>query len=183
MITGTTYVAGDLKISENSSIFVSGEVKIPDLAILENKSVDPYKPVVFSINDSTAGTIKTTHTTVQNGVITPSGTTTVDSNDLSITAGSLTINSVVSTKLINKDIVVVCQKKTTATPEWKEGDKILLSDTENVCFIYSKKQNPDEYDYTSSQFAFIPRRSFVSPTQAANGRKFMLIVDPVYTPA
>ena len=102
---------------------------------------------------------------------------------MSITAGSLTINSVVSTKLTNKDIVVVCQKKTTATPEWKEGDKILLSDTENVCFIYSKKQNPDEYDYTSSQFTFIPRKSFVSPTQAANGRKFMLIVDPVYTPA
>ena len=34
MITGTTYIAGDLKISENSSIFVSGEVKVPDLAIL-----------------------------------------------------------------------------------------------------------------------------------------------------
>lgn len=185
MITGNTYIAGDLKISETGSIFVSGEVKLPDLAILEDKSVIPYRPVVFSLEDATANTIKITNTVIQNGTITPSGGVTVNSEDFSVTTNSqpLTINSVVDTEIASEDIVVVCQKKTAATPEWKEGDKILLSDTESVCYIYSKNQNSDDYDYASSQFAFIPKRSFVSPTQAANGRKFMLIVDPVYTPA
>ena len=184
MILSDTQIAGDLKITDGKAIYVSGEVTVPELAILESDTIVANKPVVFSMRDSKIGTIKTTDTTVLNGVITPDttkATAVVTETRLNIATGSgaLSIGGVIKTENANQSLVTVCQKKDTATPTWNAGDKILISG--DTCYIYSKTQKLSEYDLSTNQFVFLPSTSFITPTRAADGLKFRLITDPTFS--
>lgn len=184
MILSDTRVAGDLKIANGKTIYVSGGVTVPELAILESNTVTANRPVVFSMGDSKTGTIKTADTTILNGVITPDTTkaaavATKTRLNIATGSGALSIGGVAKTENANQSLVTVCQKRDTATPTWNAGDKILISG--DTCYIYSKTQRLSEYDLSTNQFVFLPSTSFITPTRAADGLKFRLITDPTFS--
>lgn len=185
MILSDTRIAGDLKIADGKAIYMSGEVTVPKLAILESNTVAANKPVVFSIGDDKPGTIKTTNTTISGGEIkldtATKAVTAATETRLNIATGSgaLSIGGVIETKNANQSLVTVCQRKDTTTPTWNTGDKILISG--DTCYIYSKTQKLSEYDLSTNQFVFLPSTSFITPTRAADGLKFRLITDPTFS--
>ena len=182
MILGNTQIAGDLKIADNKAIYVSGKVNVPELAILESDPVTPNRSIVFSAKDSIAGTIKTTNTEIKGNTIAPKQKSEVKTSDkLNIVMDSkeFSVSGKVSTEVADARLVSVCQKKTTADPAWKADDKILLDG--DTCYIYSKTQELSDYDFSTSQFVFLPNENFVSPTLAASGLKFKLITDPTFS--
>ena len=70
MILKSTKIAGDLKIAKGKHIYVSGSVQAPPLAILEDSDIPLNESVVFSVEDATPGTIKTSGTTITDSSIT-----------------------------------------------------------------------------------------------------------------
>ena len=182
MILGNTQIAGDLKIADGKAIYVSGEVNVPELAILESDAVASNRSVVFSVEDTTPGTIKTTYTEIKGNTIAPKLESEVKTaNSLSVIMDSkeLFTNGKVSTKIADARFTSVCQKKTAEDPTWSADDRILLDG--DTCYIYSKTQKLSDYDFSTNQFVFLPDGSFVSPTLAASGLKFRLITDPTFS--
>ena len=70
MILKSTKIAGDLKIAKGKHIYTSGSVQAPPLAILEDSDIPLNESVVFSVEDATPGTIKTSGTTITDSSIT-----------------------------------------------------------------------------------------------------------------
>ena len=70
MILKSTKIAGDLKIAKGNHIYVSGSVQTPPLAILGDSDIPLNESVVFSVEDATPDTIKTSGTTITDTSIT-----------------------------------------------------------------------------------------------------------------
>lgn len=191
MISESTRIAGDLKIARGSHIYVSGRVNAPPLAILENASVSPNETVLFSVEDATPGTIKTSGTTIANRAITvPSKvnsitvkSVTVESANLTVSASDITTTgTTIRTQLADATIVVTCKKLESTIPNWSSTDKVYV--TGSICYIYSTTQSKDDYDTANNFLDFVYPESFVIPTADVLEKvtEYRLIVDHTFSP-
>ena len=187
MIVGSTRIAGDLKIAKGKYIYVSGSVSAPPFAILENSSISPNETILFSAEDVTPGTIKTSGTTVVNSTITVPGTSNsvvVESANFTVSAsGITTTGTTIRTQLADATIVATCKKLRSTIPRWSSTDKIYV--TGNICYIYSTTQSKDDYDTANNFLDFVYPGSFITPTaDALKGvTEYRLIVDHTFSPS
>ena len=187
MIVGSTRIAGDLKIAKGKYIYVSGSVSAPLFAILENSSISPNETILFSAEDVTPGTIKTSGTTVVNSTITVPGTSNsvvVESANFTVSAsGITTTGTTIRTQLADATIVATCKKLRSTIPRWSSTDKIYV--TGNTCYIYSTTQSKDDYDTANNFLDFVYPGSFITPTaDALKGvTEYRLIVDHTFSPS
>ena len=182
MILGPTKIAGDLRIAKGSRIYASGEVRVPPLAILEESTVAPNNTVLFSAEDSTPGTIRTSGTAIADGTITFSKKPTIRTDEFTVSASSLTTTAAISTQPAEGTVVTTCRKLTSTAPSWSADDKVYVS--KSVCYIYSATQLRSSYDETSGSLAVVYPNKFISPT--ANNLKgvteYRLITDHTFSP-
>lgn len=166
MILKSTRVAGDLKVARGNHIYVSGNVSAPPLAILESSGIAPNETVLFSVEDATPGTIKTSGTTVVNNTITVpsiSNSVVVESNNFIVSASDIiTTGTTIKTRLVDATIVAICKKLEPTVPSWSSTDKICVAGS--ICYIYSTTQSKDDYDTANSFLDFVDPDSFVTPT-------------------
>ena len=187
MIVGSTRIAGDLKIAKGKYIYVSGSVSAPPFAILENSNISPNKTVLFSAEDVTPGTIKTSGTVVVNSIITvpdTSNSVVIESANFTVSASDIaTTGTTIRTQLADATIVAACKKLRPTIPSWSATDKVYV--TGNVCYIYSTAQSKDDYDTANNFLDFVYPGSFITPTaDALEGvTEYRLIVDHTFSPS
>ena len=187
MILKSTRVAGDLKVAKGSYIYVSGNVNTPPLAILENSSIPPNETVLFSAEDVTPGTIKTSGTIVVNNAITAPSTSNsvaIESANFTVSASDITTTgTTIRTQLADATIVATCKKLTPVIPSWSSTDKIYVIG--NICYIYSTTQSKDDYDTANNFLDFVYPGSFITPTAGAlkGVTEYRLIVDHTFSPS
>ena len=187
MILKSTRIAGDLKIAKGKHIYVSGSVSAPPLAILENSSISPNETVLFSAEDVTPGTIKTSRTTVANNIITvpdTSNSVVIESANFTVSASDIaTTGTTIRTQLADATIVATCKKLRSTIPSWSSADKVYV--TGNICYIYSTTQSKDDYDTANNFLDFVYPGSFITPTtDALKGvTEYRLIVDHTFSPS
>ena len=187
MILKSTRIAGDLKIAKGKHIYVSGSVSAPPLAILENSSISPNETVLFSAEDITPGTIKTSGTTVVNSTITvldTSNSVVIESANFTVSASDIaTTGTTIRTQLADATIVATCKKLRSTIPSWSSTDKVYV--TGNICYIYSTTQSKDDYDTANNFLDFVYPGSFITPTtDALKGvTEYRLIVDHTCSPS
>lgn len=186
--TQVARIAGDLKIAKGSSIYVSGKVTAPPLAILEEAatSVPESRPVLFSTGAETpAGTIRTSGTTIASGTITvPDKTSSVvvTSDDLTISASDIsTTVTAIETLPAEGTVVTTCKKIIIAAPTWAPNDKVYVKIP--VCYIYSATQPRSHYDEASGSLNVVYPDSFVTPTAAVlkGVTEYRLITDHTFS--
>ena len=186
MILKSTRIAGDLKVAKGNYIYASGSVNVPRLAILEDTSIPPSKPVIFSVEDITPGTIRTSKTTITDSSITvPSemSSVIVESANFAVSADEIaTTGTTIETQPAAATAVTTCRKLTSTAPEWSSTDKVYISKT--ICYIYSTTQSRSNYDEASRSLDLVYSNSFVTPT--ANVLKdvteYRLITDHTFSP-
>lgn len=182
MILGSTKIAGDLKVAKGGHIYASGEVNVPDLALLEASTVAPNETILFSAEDETPGTVKTSGTVVDNGVITFPRESIVSTDKFKISASVLTTAAVINTQLAEGTIVAVCKKLTSTTPSWSDDDRIYID--KPICYIYSATQSESDYDAANRFFDFVrPNRFVAPPVGTLEGiTEYRLITDRTFSP-
>ena len=181
MILGSTKIAGDLKVAKGSYIYASGKVNVPDLALLEDSTVAPNETILFSAEDETPGTVKTSGTVVDNGVITFPRESIVSTDKFTVSASVLTTAAVINTQLAGGVAVTTCRKRTSTAPSWSASDMVYIS--EPICYIYSVTQRGD-YDETSGSLDLVYPNDFVAPTASALRKvtEYRLITDHTFSP-
>ena len=187
MILDSTRIAGDLKIAKGNYLYVSGKVTTPPLAILESSSTPSNETVLFSVGDTTPGTIRTSGTTVANSTVTvpsKSNSTVVESVNFTVSASDITTTgTTIRTQLADATVVVVCKKLVPVVTNWSSTDKVYINGT--ICYIYSTSQSKDDYDTANNFLDFVYPGSFVTPTADTLKKvtEYRLIVDHTFSPS
>lgn len=189
MILKSTRIAGDLRIARGGYIYTSGRVNAPPLAIFEESptNIPENRPVLFSTGAETpAGTIKTSGTTIADGVIkVPEEVSSVNvtSDNLTIYASDIsTTSTTIKTQPATATAVTTCKKLDSAAPEWSSTDKVYVS--EPICYIYSTAQLRSSYDEASGTIDLVYPDSFITPTADILERvtEYRLIIDHTFSP-
>lgn len=182
MILDSTKIAGDLKVAKGSYIYASGKVNVPDLALLEDSTVAPNETILFSAEDEKPGTVKTSGTVVDNGVITFPRESIVSTDNFTISASVLTTAAVINTQLAEGTAVTTCKKMDSTAPEWSPTDKVYIS--EPICYIYSVTQPRSNYSEASGSIDLVYSNSFVTPTADILEKvtEYRLITDHTFSP-
>ena len=185
MILKSTKIAGDLKIAKGNHIYVSGSVQAPPLAILEDSDIPLNESVVFSVEDATPGTIKTSGTTITDTSITvpdKSTSVVVESATFAVSANEITTaGTTIETQPSAATAVTTCKKLISAAPEWSSTDRVYIK--EPICYIYSTTQPRSDYIEASRSIDLIYSNEFVTPTASAlkKATEYRLITDHTFS--
>ena len=186
MILESTKIAGDLKIAKGNHIYVSGSVQTPPLAILEDSGIPLNESVVFSVEDATLGTIKTSGTTITDTSITvpdKSTSVVVESTTFAVSANEITTaGTTIETQPSAATAVTTCKKLISAAPEWSSTDRVYIK--EPICYIYSTTQPRSDYIEASRSIDLVYSNEFVIPTASALKKvtEYRLITDHTFSP-
>ena len=183
MILGSTKIAGDLKVAKGGHIYASGTVTVPPLAILEDSAIASNETVLFSTEDATPGTIKTSGTVIANGtIVVPKESVVRAAAEFRISASKLTTTTVINTQLAESTAVTTCKKVDSVAPEWSSTDKVYIS--EPICYIYSTTQPRSNYSEASRSIDLVYSNSFVTPTADILEKvtEYRLITDHTFSP-
>ena len=186
MILKSTKIAGDLKIAKGKHIYVSGSVQAPPLAILEDSDIPLNESVVFSVEDATPGTIKTSGTTITDSSITaPDNSTSVvvEAATFAVSANDITTTgTTIETQPATATAVTTCKKLISAAPEWSSTDRVYIK--EPVCYIYSTTQPRGDYIEASRSIDLVYSNEFITPTASALKKvtEYRLITDHTFSP-
>ena len=186
MILKSTKIAGDLKIAKGKHIYVSGSVQAPPLAILEDSDIPLNESVVFSVEDTTPGTIKTSGTTITDSSITvPNKSTSVvvEAATFAVSANEITTTgTTIETQPSTATAVTTCKKLVSAAPEWSSADRVYIK--EPVCYIYSSTQPRSDYIEASRSIDLVYSNEFITPTASALKKvtEYRLITDHTFSP-
>lgn len=185
MILKSTKIAGDLKIAKGKHIYVSGSVQAPPLAILEDSDIPLNESVVFSVEDATPGTIKTSGTIITDSSITvpdKSTSVVVEAATFAVSANDITTTSTtIETQPATAIAVTTCKKLVSAAPEWSSTDRVYIK--EPVCYIYSSTQPRSDYIEASRSIDLVYSNEFITPTASALKKvtEYRLITDYTFS--
>ena len=186
MILTSTKIAGDLKIAKGNHIYISGSVNVPPFAILEVPNPPSNESVVFSVEDATPGTIKTSGTSITDSSITAPDKSTsvvVEAATFAVSANEITTTgTTIETQPATATAVTTCKKLVSAAPEWSSTDKVCIS--EPICYIYSTTQPRSNYSEASRSIDLVYSNSFVTPTADILEKvtEYRLITDHTFSP-
>ena len=186
MILKSTKIAGDLKIAKGKHIYVSGSVQAPPLAILEDSDIPLNESVVFSVEDATPGTIKTSGTVITDSSITAPNKSTsvvVEATTFAVSANEIsTTGTTIETQPAAATAVTTCKKLVSAAPEWSSTDRVYIK--EPVCYIYSSTQPRSDYIEASRSIDLVYSNEFITPTASALRKvtEYRLITDRTFSP-
>ena len=186
MILTSTKIAGDLKIAKGNHIYVSGSVNVPPFAILERSNPPSNKSVVFSVEDATPGTIKTSGTVITDSSITAPDKSTsvvVEAATFAVSANEITTTgTTIETQPATATAVTTCKKLVSAAPEWSSTDRVYIK--EPVCYIYSTTQSRSNYSEASRSIDLVYSNEFITPTASVLKKltEYRLITDHTFSP-
>ena len=186
MILESTKIAGDLKIAKGNHIYVSGSVQAPPFAILKDSSIPLNESVVFSVEDATPGTIKTSGTTITDTSITvpdKSTSVVVEAATFAVSANEITTTgTTIKTQPATATAVTTCKKLVSAAPEWSSTDRVYIK--ESACYIYSTTQPRSDYIEASRSIDLVYPNEFITPTASALKKvtEYRLITDHTFSP-
>ena len=185
MILKSTRIAGDLKVAKGK-IYASGSIDAPLLAILESSSVPSNNSILFSVEDSTPGTVKTSGTTITDSSITAPDKSTsvvVEAATFAVSANEITTaGTTIETQPSAATAVTTCKKLISAAPEWSSTDRVYIR--EPVCYIYSSTQPRSDYIEASRSIDLVYSNEFITPTASALKKvtEYRLITDHTFSP-